>query len=115
MNCLAILLSLTTHLNVEGDYNNVHPQIECEYTHSNTIVGTYYNSENNVSLYAGTRIPLRKNWEIDLVIATGYRIRDVQPMIRFKKNNVYIAPMYEKYNNTNSNYGVVIGYEMKLK
>jgi len=114
MSCLAILLSLTTHLNVEGNYNNIHPQIECQYTQTNTIVGTYYNSENNVSLYAGTRIPLRNEWEIDLVVATGYKIRDIQPMIRFKKNNVYVAPMYEEHNN-DSNYGLLIGYEIKLK
>jgi hypothetical protein len=114
MNCLAILLSLTTHLNVEGDYNNIHPQIECEHTITNTIAGTYYNSENKISLYAGRRIELRKEWNIDLVVVTGYQIRDIQPMIRFKKNNIYMAPMYEKHNN-DTNYGIVIGYEMKLR
>jgi hypothetical protein len=48
------------------------------------------------------------------VVATGYKIRDIQPMIRFKKNNVYVAPMYEEHNN-DSNYGLLIGYEIKLK
>jgi hypothetical protein len=69
-----------------------------------------------MSLYAGTRIPLRNEWELDLVVATGYNTKDIQPMLRLKRKNFYIAPTYETIiNNNNTNYGLLIGYEIKLK
>jgi hypothetical protein len=112
-SCIALLLSFSLHLNLEGNYNSIHPQIECE---KNTIIyGAYYNSQNRMSLYAGTRIPLRNEWELDLVVASGYNTRDIQPMLRLKRKNFYIAPTYETINNNNTNYGILIGVEIKLK
>ena len=110
MNCLAFLLSLTMHIGVQGDYNNVHPHLMCE--KNSLIIGTYYNSEKNISYYLGKRYKFNK-WEIDTVLVTGYRANRLQPMIRFKRNRIYIAPMYEKYYN-DTNYGIVVGYEIKF-
>ncbi len=109
MNCLAILLSFTMHLGVQGDYNNIHPHLKCE--KNSFIIGTYYNSENEFSYYIGKQYKIDE-WEIDTALVTGYD-NPIQPMIRFKKNNFYIAPMYEKYYN-DINYGIIIGYEIKF-
>jgi len=68
-----------------------------------------------MSLYAGTRTPLRNEWELDLVVASGYNTRDIQPMLRLKRKNFYIAPTYETINNNNTNYGILIGVEIELK
>ena len=113
-SCLSLLLSFSLHLNLEANYNSIHPQIECE---KNTIIyGTYYNSQNRMSLYAGRRISLRNEWELDLVVASGYNTRDIQPMLRLKRKNFYIAPTYERIlNNNDTNYGILIGVEIKLK
>ena len=110
MNCLAILLSFTMHLGVQGDYNNIHPHLNCE--KDSLIVGTYYNSERKLSYYIGKKYKINK-WEIDTALVTGYHDNAIQPMIRFKRERFYIAPMYEKYYN-DTNYGIVIGYEIKF-
>ena len=46
MNCLSLLLALSLHMGLEGDYNNIHPHVRCDI--NNTIAGAYYNSEENV-------------------------------------------------------------------
>jgi len=104
------------HLGVQGDYNNVHPHIRCE--QESLIIGTYYNSENNISHYFGRNFKFN-DWELDIALVTGYLNNSLQPMIRLKSDNWYISPMYEKeYKNShipNINYGLVIGYEIQFK
>ena len=65
-------------------------------------LGVYYNSEENVSAYIGMT---HNEWELGLV--TGYTYSDVVPMIRYKKNNWFITPAYER----NGTLGIVIGLE----
>jgi hypothetical protein len=110
-SCLALLLSYSLHVNTEGDYNTIHPHIQCE--HNNRIIGSYYNSENRFSFYIGKKFEF-KQWTIDTTIVTGYQVSPIQPMIRFKRNNFYIVPMYERYIN-DINYGIVIGYEVRIR
>ena len=98
--CLSLLLAVSTHLGLEGDYNNIHPHARC--TVDNWITGAYYNSERKVSYYIGTTMG---NLEVGLV--TGYSSYDVLPMIRYIKNGWFVAPAYEK----SGNYGLMIGYE----
>ena len=50
-----------------------------------------------------------EGFEIGLV--TGYKSKDTLPMVRYKRNNWFIAPGYE----VDGTYGVVIGLEFKLK
>ena len=99
--CLSILLAVSTHLGLEGNYNNIHPHARC--TIDNWITGAYYNSERTVSYYVGTTMG---NLEVGLV--TGYSSYDVLPMIRYIKNGWFVAPAYEKSDNR---YGITIGYE----
>ena len=98
--CLSLLLAVSTHLGLEGNYNNIHPHARC--TIDNWITGAYYNSERTVSYYIGTTMA---NFEVGLV--TGYSSYDVLPMIRYIKNGWFVAPAYEK----SGNYGLMIGYE----
>ena len=127
MNCLALLLSFTMHLGVNDDYNNIHPHLRCE--KDSLIVGTYYNSEKNISYYFGKNYNFN-DWELDMALVSGYRDKRIQPMIRLKLDGWYISPMYEKYyfnsnraevrcNNcsrkSRGNYGFVIGYEIEIR
>ena len=70
--CLSILLAVSTHLGLDGDYN----------------------SERNASYYVAKTI---SNFEIGLV--TGYNSYDVLPMIRYIKDGWFVAPAYEKSGN----------------
>ena len=127
MNCLALLLSFSMHLGGNGDYNNIHPHLRCE--KDSLIVGTYYNSEKDISYYFGKNYNFN-DWELDLALVSGYRDRGIQPMIRLKSNGWYISPMYGNYyfdsnraevrcNNCSGkpqgNYGFVIGYEIQIR
>ena len=98
--CLSLLLAISTHLGLEGDYNNIHPHARC--TIDNWITGAYYNSERTVSYYIGQQYG---NLEVGLV--TGYSSYDVLPMIRYINDGWFVAPAYEK----SGNYGLMIGYE----
>ena len=102
--CLSILLAVSTHLGLDGNYNGAHPHARC--TIDNWITGAYYNSEKNASYYVGRKI---LNFEIGLV--TGYTSHDVLPMIRYIKNNWFVTPAYEKSNGL----GLTVGYEFTLK
>tara|TARA_R110002167_G_scaffold283962_1_gene489177 strand:+ start:138 stop:443 length:306 start_codon:yes stop_codon:yes gene_type:complete len=100
MSCLSLMLAISMHVGLEGDYNNIHPHARCQ--QDALISGIYYNSESNLSAYLGLE---HEGWELGLV--TGYTYSDVVPMIRYKKNNWFITPAIEK----NGSKGIVIGLE----
>ena len=100
MSCLSLMLAISMHIGLEGDYNNIHPHARCQ--QDALISGVYYNSEENISAYVGLE---HNGWEVGLV--TGYTYSDVVPMIRYKKDNWFITPAYEK----NGTLGRVIGLE----
>ena len=88
------------HLGLQGDYNSYHPHARCQV--DNFISGVYYNSENNISLYSGLE---HNGFELGLV--TGYTYADVVPMLRYKKDKLFIAPAIEK----SGRKGLVVGVE----
>lgn len=109
-------LAVTTHLGLADTYNEVHPHVRLN--QDNYIAGAYYNSIENMSVYAG------KRWEygdfgLEATVATGYdEFGIITPMARATydlTNNatVFVAPTAEKYNNVN-NLGVVVGLEFTL-
>ena len=100
MSCLSLMLAISMHVGLEGDYNNIHPHARCQ--QDALISGLYYNSEEKVSAYVGMT---HNEWELGLV--TGYTYSDVVPMIRYKKNNWFITPAVE----SGGNRGIVIGLE----
>ena len=100
MSCLSLMLALSIHVGLEGDYNAIHPHARCQ--KDALISGVYYNSEEKVSAYIGLE---HNGFEIGLV--TGYSYDEVVPMIRYKKDNVFIAPAIEK----SGRKGLVVGLE----
>ena len=111
MSCLEILVAITLHLGLEGDYNNIHPHGRC--TIDNWIAGAYYNSEENVSVYVGKIIPnVDYNWDLEIGLVTGYSGMDVAPMIRYINDGWFVSPTYES--SFGGNIGLAIGYEFKF-
>ena len=118
MNCFSLLVALSLHIGLEGDYNNIHPHVRCD-INNNIIAGAYYNSEENISFYVGKKIPLHYlgtphqiyNVELEVGLVTGYSGADIAPMLRVKRGNWFMSPTYET---TSNNVGLVFGYEFKL-
>ena len=104
MSCLSLLFALSLHVGLEGDYNSYHPHARCE--KDSLISGIYYNSEDRISSYIGLQYE-----GLELGLVTGYTYNDIIPMIRYKKDNWFIAPAYEK----SGSKGIVIGLEFKIK
>ena len=119
------LLAVSFHWGLVGEYNHYHPVGRCEINHT-THIGAYYNSERRISLYSSKTINY-KHFDLEYGLVTGYSAYAILPMIRFKKNNWFVAPMYEKnswiteyptfikIHKAEKNFGVVIGYEVKIK
>ena len=123
MNCLSLLLTLTLHVGMAGEFNGINPHVRCEV--ANSSFGTYYNSEKNISFYMSQNLKLPES-EIEIGLVTGYRDANLMPLIRWKKNDWFIAPIYAtrwyytKYPDHTTwfkgkkDVGVLIGYEMKI-
>jgi hypothetical protein len=91
---------------LQGDYNAIHPHIRLQ--EQSYITGLYYNSESNISFYAG------KRWEyndfgLEAGAVTGYTAGDVIPYGRATYKNFFVAPALEG----DDTVGAVIGYEFK--
>ena len=69
MSCLSLMLAISMHIGLTGDYNNIHPHARCQ--QDSLISGVYYNSEENVSAYIGMT---QNGWELGLV-TTNFRSR----------------------------------------
>ena len=83
-SCLSLFLSLTAHTGLDGNYNNIHPHVQCE--QNGYIRGMYYNSESELSVYLGKQYKVGEHWTIDTGLVTGYEARTIQPMLRFKND-----------------------------
>ena len=104
MNCLSAFFAMSMHLGLHGEDNEYHPHVRCQA--DSVISGVYYNSEDNISFYTG----LEHNG-FELGLATGYSHNKIVPMIRYKKNNIFVSPAIEK----NGTKGLVIGFEFKIE
>ena len=123
MNCISILLTLSLHLGMSGDFNEINPHLRCEV--ANSSFGMYYNSEKNISFYMSQNLRLPKS-KVEIGLAIGYRDANVIPIIRWKKNNWFIAPMYGRtwyytkypdhtvWTKGEKDAGILIGYEIKI-
>ena len=78
MNCISILLTLSLHLGMSGDFNEINPHVRCEV--ANSSFGMYYNSEKNISFYMSQNLRLRES-EVEIGLVTGYRDINVMPLI----------------------------------
>ena len=124
MNCISILLTLSLHLGMSGDFNEINPHVRCNV--ANSSFGVYYNSEKDISFYMSQNLRLPKS-EVEIGLATGYRDASVIPIVRWKKNNWFIAPMYGRtwyyteypdrptvWTKGEKDAGILIGYEIKI-
>ncbi len=123
MDCLSLLLTLTVHVGMTGEFNGINPHVRCDIDNYST--GMYYNSEKNISFYVSRNLRLPES-EIEIGLVTGYKDAKALPLIRWKKNNWFIAPMYAttwyytEYPDRTSWFkgekdpGILIGYEMKI-
>ena len=102
-NCLSLFFAISMHVGLEDKYNNLHPHVRCQ--QDSLISGLYYNSEERISGYIGLE---HIGFVIGLV--TGYTYNDGVPMLRYKKNNWFIAPALE----VNGTKGFVIGWELQF-
>ena len=111
MSCISLLVALSLHAGLVGDYNEIHPHARCEI--NNVITGAYYNSESNPSAYVGKILEVEglPNVKLELGLVTGYKSEDILPMIRYKVGTWFISPAYERYDNK-ENYGIVLGWEI---
>lgn len=109
--CLSLFLAVSMHIGLSNAYNNVHPHARCTLD-NDVIFGTFYNSEDKISTYVGkTFYPVDKIWTLEAGLVTGYTGGDVVPLWRFKSGNWFVAPAYE----VDGNFGLTLGFEVKLK
>lgn len=104
---IELALAFSLHLGLEGDYNEIHPHIR--YNEQNYIAGVYYNSESNISTYAGKRWEYN-NFGLEAGAVTGYSGGNILPYGRATYKNFYVTPALEGDNTV----GAVIGYEFKF-
>ena len=113
-------LALTAHLGFVDDYNYVHPNVRAEFDNT-LVVGTYYNSEENISFYLAKHFENTKGYFVDIGVVSGYDIEDalIIPFFRAGKEitenySVFVAPAIEVVDGEN-NIGAVLGFEYKFK
>ena len=109
MNCLGLFLAMSLHMGLDANYNNIHPHARC--TIDENIAGVFYNSEDRISTYIGRELELNGNWKLEIGLVTGYKSKDILPMLRYKAGGFFLSPAYEKHNGE-ENYGLVIGWEI---
>jgi hypothetical protein len=111
LEALTISLGLSTHIGFDEKYNSFHPHIR--YTNEKIITGAYYNSLENLSVYAGYRQE-KDNFGFEAAIVTGYNNGSLTPYIRgtydIGKMRMFVAPGIES-----KDIGVVLGIEFQLK
>ena len=102
-------MAMSMHIGLENNYNNIHPHARCQI--DNTITGVFYNSENNISLYAGKEYALDRFVHLEIGLATGYSGGDIVPFMRYTDRGWFVSPAYEY---EKENIGIVIGYEFNF-
>jgi len=107
-------LALSQHLNFQRNYNEIHPHIRLH--HDGYIAGAYYNSEKEISPYAGYRLE-HNDLGLELGAVGGYNnLGPVIPYVRFTydiNDNVvlFTSPSGENIDGE-INYGIVAGVEL---
>ncbi len=115
---LAFAIAFSSHIRLNGDYNEIHPAMKCDRDNNGIIAGLYLNSESRVSTYAGYKLSSIETplW-IEFGAVTGYTTKDILPYVRvgfdMGKGSLFIAPGAEVYNDS-VKVGAVIGYEFKF-
>lgn len=94
------------HVGMSNQYNGIHPTIKYKYKDYN--VGTFYNSEKNISSYISRSNNLNDKLKIEYGLVTGYKA-SVLPFFRLKYSDYFIAPGIE-----GDRIGILMGKELKF-
>ena len=111
---LLLGIALSQHIGYQLEYNQIHPHIRLAY--DGYIAGAYYNSEKEISPYAGYRLEYN-DAGLELGAVGGYpKLGGVIPYVRYTydiNDNVifFVSPSGEKVNGE-INYGIVAGIEL---
>jgi hypothetical protein len=101
---LFLALAFSYHISLIETYkmNVIHPNagMECQRYEA----GVFYNSESEVSVYAGRKFPVTQKSYMELGLVSGYVAYDVLPYIRYVHGNFFMFPTvythpYETYTN----------------
>lgn len=111
---LILALALTTHVNLNQDFNEIHPHIRLQ--HNSFIVGSFFNSLEETSVYVGLTSDITKRLSVEYGATTGYNdIKEIVPFGRLvyqttDHTRVFFAPAVE--NNRQINHGMIFGVEL---
>lgn len=94
-------IAATAHIN-EYYTNSIHPGVgvNCD----GAKIGAYYNSIDNVSIYAGYEFEINDNISVEVGGVTGYEYT-VVPMLKLNYNNFFAMPTKN---------GAVIGIQFNI-
>jgi len=109
MESLSVGIALSLHVGFNDDYNPIHPYVK--YDNEGVIAGAYYNSINQISMYAGKRFEFN-DYGLEAAIATGYSKSNplsLTPHIRATYKNYFFIPDF-----AGSDTGIVIGTELEF-
>ena len=84
---------MSMHIGLDNSYNNIHPHARCQI--DDTITGAFYNSESNISLYAGKEYSLDRFVNLEIGLTTGYSGGDIVPFMRYTDRGWFVSPAYE--------------------
>ena len=105
---IILSLAVSLHLGMEGDHNFLHPHVRLVDDNDFTY-GVYYNSEYNISTYAGKMLEYN-DIQYEFGIVNGYTDLKISPYLRIKKDSLFIAPATED----GKLKGIVIGLEQSF-
>jgi len=101
-------LAFTDHVGLDGDYNEINPNVELSYDRFS--LGVYKNSFGDPSFYVGYTV--YQGWmDVDVGFVTGYS-REVMPYIKLEKqiaDNVSLFAIPAWSGNSGSNVGISVG------
>lgn len=112
---LALSIALSAHIALQGNYNQVHPTIEC--AGEAFRAGAFLNSEGTGSAFLAYRLQRGGVW-LDLGLVTGYSDADILPFVRAgvdltDRARLFIAPAFETWDGE-TRVGAIIGVEVTL-
>lgn len=111
-------LALSVHLGFNDVYNAVHPHFG--FRNENVIIGTFFNSEEELSFYGGFRSEFN-NIGVEYGLTTGYyELGNVIPMLRLTYDidenvRTFISPSVESTKDGRVDPGLVVGVEIIKK
>jgi len=105
---MILSLAVSLHLGMEKNYNFLHPHLRLV-DYNDFIYGIYYNSEYDISVYAGKMLEYN-DIQYEFGIVNGYTDFKISPYFRIKKDSLFVAPATED----GKLKGIVIGLEQSF-